>query len=124
MKPKKDTKICELGTDDNEPMDLTQIPNAFNKYFIELGDELCNDIPPSVTIPEDYFVDFECPANTWLYFKEISETEILRLLHGFSASKVLGMDQISARILTIASHIIVLTYINFKTINSYGHISN
>ena len=68
---------------------------------------LCNDIPLSVTIPEDYFVDFECPANTLLYFKEISETEILRLLHGLSASKTSGMDQISARILKIASHIIV-----------------
>ena len=66
-------------------------------------------IPPSVTISEDYFVDFECPANTLLYFKEISETEILRvrLLHGLSVSKASVVDQISARILKIASHIIV-----------------
>ena len=63
-KPKKDTKIFELRTDDDEPIDLTQIPNAFKKYFIELGVEICNDIPPSVTIPEDYFVDFQCPSNT------------------------------------------------------------
>ena len=62
-KPKKDTEISELRIDDNELIDLTQIPNAFNKYFIELGDELCNGIPPSVTIPEDCFADFECPAN-------------------------------------------------------------
>ena len=41
-KPKKDTKISELRTGENESIDLTQIPNAFNKYFIELGDELCN----------------------------------------------------------------------------------
>ena len=121
---KKDTKISELRTHDNEPLDLTQIPNAFNKYFIELGDELCNDIPPSVTIT-DYFVNVECPANTLLYFKEISETQILRLLHGLSASKASGMDQISAGILKIASHIYcTLTYINFPSINSYGHISN
>ena len=104
---KKDTKISELTTDNNEPIDPIQIPNAFNKYFIELGDELCNDIPPSVTIPEDYFLDFECPTNTLSYFKEISETEILKLLHGLSASKASGMDQISARILKIASHVIV-----------------
>ena len=45
-KSKKDTKISGLTTDNNEPIDPTQIPNAFNKYFIELGDELCNDIPP------------------------------------------------------------------------------
>ena len=96
-----------MRTDDNEQIDLTQIPNAFNKYFVELGDELCNDIPPPVTIPEDYFVVFECPANTFLYLKKISETEILRLLHGLSASKASGMDQILARILKIASHITV-----------------
>jgi hypothetical protein len=36
-KSKKDTKISELRTDDNETIDLSQIPNAFNKYFIELG---------------------------------------------------------------------------------------
>jgi hypothetical protein len=49
----------------------------------------CNDIPPSAATPEDYFTDFECPANTLSYFKEISETEILGLLHGLCASKAL-----------------------------------
>ena len=39
-KPKKDTKVSKLRTDENESIDLTQIPNAFNKYFIELGDGL------------------------------------------------------------------------------------
>ena len=77
----------------------------FIKYFTELGDELCNDIPPSVTIPEDYFMDFECPSNTLLYLKQISETETLILLHG-PASTASGMDQISVGILKIASHII------------------
>ena len=106
-KSKKDTEISELTTDNNEPIDPTQIPNVFNIYFIELGDELCNDIPPSVTIPEDYFAYFECPANALSHFKEISETEMLKLLHGLSASKASGMDQISARILKIAYHVIV-----------------
>ena len=43
----------------------------------------------------------------FLYFKEISETETLRLLHGLSATKASGMDQFSTRILKIASHMIV-----------------
>jgi hypothetical protein len=57
-KSKKDTKISELRTD-NEMIDLSQIPNAFNKYLIELGGKLCNDIAPSAATPEDYFADFE-----------------------------------------------------------------
>ena len=124
IKPRKDTKISELKTDDNESIDLSQIPNAFNKYFTELQDELCNDIHPSITIPEDYFADFECHANKILYFKEISETEIVRLLHGLSASKASGMDQISARILKIASHIVPsLTPIQFVLAILMGHKS-
>ena len=35
-KPKKDTKISELKTDDNEAIVLSEILNAFNKYFIKL----------------------------------------------------------------------------------------
>ena len=31
-KSKKDTKISELRTDDNETIDLSQIPNAFNSF--------------------------------------------------------------------------------------------
>ena len=106
-KPKKDTKISELRTDDNEMINSSQIPNEFNRYFIELGDKLCTNISPPTTTSEDYFADFNCPANTLSYFKEISETEVLRLLHGLSVSKASGMDQISAKILKVAAPVIV-----------------
>ena len=124
-KPKKGTKISELRTDDNESIDLTQIPNAFSKYPIELGEELCNDIPPSVTIPKDYFADFECPAKKLLYFKEISETEVLKLLHGLSASNFsIGYgSSFSKDSENCVKHNCTLTYINFQPINSYRHIS-
>ena len=37
---KKDTKISELRTDDNETIDLSQIPNAFNLINILLNWEV------------------------------------------------------------------------------------
>lgn len=88
---KKGTKISELRTEDNETIDPSQIPNKFNKYFIELGDKLSNDIPSSATTPEDYLTDFTRPANILSHFKDILEIEILRLLQGLSVSKASGV---------------------------------
>ena len=95
----------------------------FNKFFIESGGELCNDIPSSVTIPEDHFADFECPANALLYVKEISEKSQDCLTQSI-ASKTSRMDQISAKILKIVSHVFVCPHINFQPINPYTYISN
>ncbi len=69
-----------LRTDDNQTIDPIHIPNAFNKYFTELGEKLPSEIPPSNMIPENYFADFKCPTNTLSCFKDLSDIDVLRLL--------------------------------------------
>ena len=87
----------------NEIIDQADIPNQFNKYFIELGDNLSNDIPLSTSTPNRYFTNFQCPTDTLSHFKEVSETEILRFLSNLTISKASGLDQISAKVLKIAA---------------------
>ncbi len=87
----KDKRMCLLY------IDQADIPNQFNKYFIELGDNLSNDIPLSTLTPDRYFTNFQCPTDTLSHFKEVSETEILRLLSNLTISKASGLDQISAK---------------------------
>jgi hypothetical protein len=38
-------KIPEMKDENGEVIDETLIPNAFNKYFVELGGNLANKIP-------------------------------------------------------------------------------
>ncbi len=86
-KSKKANKILQLKNEKNDIIDLADVPNQFNKYFIELGDDLSNDIPLSTSTPVRYFTNFLCPTDTLLHFKEGSETEILRLLSSLTISK-------------------------------------
>ena len=60
-KSKKANKI--LKNENNEIIDQADIPNQFNKYFIELGDNLSNDIPLSTSTPDRYFTNFQCPRK-------------------------------------------------------------
>ncbi len=82
-KSKKANKILQPKNENNEIIDQADIPNQFNKYFIELGDNLSNDIPLSTSTSDKYFTNFQCPTDTLSHFNEVSETEILRLLSNY-----------------------------------------
>ena len=98
--------IPEIKIDSVEITDPITITNAFNKHFVEMGDRLSTNIPHSHVAPESYLNDLQNPVNKLTCFRNITQTEILNLLHGLVASKASGMDGISAKVLKIAAPVI------------------
>ncbi|CAB3995252.1 Hypothetical predicted protein [Paramuricea clavata] len=85
-------KIPEMKDENGEVIDETLIPNAFNKYFVELGGKLANKIPQSNILPDRFPSDVHHPANGFPSFQEISENDVLTLLHGLGPNKASGID--------------------------------
>ena len=71
-----------------------------------MGDRLSTNIPQSNVAPESYLNGLQNPVNKLTCFRDITQTEILNLLHGLVASKASGMDGISAKVLKIAAPVI------------------
>lgn len=69
--------VPELRNDNGEVIDCAEVPNAFNQYFTDLGEQLSVDIPKTNTNPASYFASFECPSNPLFRFREISESDTL-----------------------------------------------
>ena len=52
-------KIPEMKDENGETINETQVPDAFNKYFVELGEKLSSKIPRS-SISLDSFLISRC----------------------------------------------------------------
>ena len=52
-----------MKDENGEVIDETLIPNAFNKYFVELGGKLANKIPRSNILPDSFPSDAHHPVN-------------------------------------------------------------
>ena len=62
------TNIMEIKDDNNQRIKAEDIPNAFNKHFIETGQNLSQQIPISNLSP-DYYID---QINENFTFREIN----------------------------------------------------
>lgn len=80
-------------------MNADDIPNAFNKHFIEIGKNLSNNIPNHKFLPDHYVNS----VTTQFTFHEISPGEVLELLLGISPKKATGLDNISAKPIKLAA---------------------
>ena len=95
-----------MKDENSEVIDKTLIPNAFNKYFVELGGNLVNKIPRSNILPDSFLSDVHHPVNGLPSFQEISENDVLKLLHGLGPNKASGIDGISSRVLKLSAAVI------------------
>ena len=89
--------------DSVEITDPITITNAFNQHFGKMGNRLSANILQCNIAPESYLNNFQNPVNELDCFRDITQTEILNLLHGLVASKAPGMSGISAKILKIVT---------------------
>jgi hypothetical protein len=102
-------KIPEMKDENGEVIDETLIPNAFNKCvcsFVELVGKLANKIPRSSILSDSFLSDVQHPVNGLPNFQQISENDVLKVLHGFGPNKASGIDGISSRILTFSAAVI------------------
>jgi hypothetical protein len=79
-------KIPEMKDENGEVIDGTLIPDAFNKYFVELGGKLVSKSPRLSILPDSFLSDVHHPVNGLASFQEIFENDVLKLLHGLTPS--------------------------------------
>ena len=99
-------KISEMKGENGEIIDEMQIPDAFNKYFVELGEKLASKIPRSSISPHSFLTDLYYPDTGLFNFQEIPENHVLNLLCGLDSKKATGIDGISSRILKLSANVI------------------
>ena len=111
-------KIPEMKDENGEIINETQVPDAFNKYFVELGEKVASKIPHSSISPDSFLTDVDYPDNGLSGFQEIPENHILNLSCGLESKKAAGIDGISPRILKLSAKVIApsLTIIFNQTI--------
>ena len=111
-------KIPEMKDENGETINETQVPDAFNKYFVELGEKLASKIPRSSISPDSFLTDVDYPDNGLSCFQEIPENHVLNLLCSLESKKAAGIDGISSRILKLSAKVIApsLTIIFNQTI--------
>ena len=74
------SKIPEIKDANGEIIDEARIPDAFNKYFVELEEKLANKIRRSNILPDSFLSDVHHPTNRLSSYQEISENDVLKLL--------------------------------------------
>ena len=114
----KSNKIMEMRDNNNNDIKLEDIPNAFNKHFVELGHNLSQSLPIPKFSPHHYVKRVEEQFN--FNFCEISQSEILKLLLGISPNKAIDLDNLSAKLIKLAAPSIAdpLTIIFNKSIST------
>ena len=100
-------EIPEMKDENAEIINETQVPDAFNKYFVELGEKLASKIPRSSISPDSFLTDVDYSHNGLSGFQEIPENHVLNLLCGLESKKAAGIDGIFSPILKLSAKVIV-----------------
>ncbi|CAB4020519.1 Hypothetical predicted protein [Paramuricea clavata] len=108
-------KESHIKNENNEEVQDKDIPNVFNKHFIEVGQRLSRNIPITDKQQEAYIN----VSNARFHFQELSQQEILNLLSNIATNKATGPDKISAKLVKVAAPIIAnhLTIIFNKSLS-------
>jgi hypothetical protein len=114
-KQSKTSHVGHIRNENNEEVQDKDIPNAFNKHFIEVGQRLSRNIPITDKQPEAYIN----VSNARFHFQKVSQQEILNLLSNIATNKATGPDKISAKLVKVAAPIIAnhLTIIFNKSLS-------
>jgi hypothetical protein len=78
------------------------IANAFNKFFVEIGPSLADDI---AAIEGKNFKDYlDLPANSSFQFAKITPLDVIKTIDSLKPKSSRGVDMISNRILKATKH--------------------
>ena len=120
---KKATNVNELHINDSVVVDDTQIADAFNEYFVQIGSELAAEVGDLTSQPTNGLHNDTC-SNSYFgprfVFSQISQINVATSLKRPKVSKATGMDSIPAKILKMSANIIAssLTAILNLSLNS------
>ena len=106
----KTTTISAIKDDlDNTIHDEKLIADKLNKYFVEVGPNLSNNLPPSSRDFSEYLEPVDCVFN----FSNITDDAVLRKILKLKSNKGVGPDNIPPKLIKDSAEVIApyLSYI-------------
>ena len=97
--PRKTSDI-EIG--DSKISSASEMAEAFNCHFANIGHDLARDIPSAYTVPESYLIS----TNSTFSFKSCSSNEVRKLLEKLETKKSTGLDNLPSKMLKIAAGVV------------------
>ena len=98
-KSKKSSNMTEIRDKNGETIHKTDIPNAFNNHFTDLGYFLSQNISNCSIPPESYVRE----STQEFTFSDVTEQEVYQLLSSLSPTKASGLDRLPAKLSKLAS---------------------
>ena len=96
--------IADIEIGDIKITSASEMAEAFNWHFANIGHDLARDIPSADTdtVPESYLIS----TNATFSFKRCSPNEVLKLLEKLDTKKWTGLDNLPSRMLKIAAGVL------------------
>ena len=112
---KKVTADIEIG--DMKISSASEMAEAFNCHFANIGHDLAREIPSADTVPESHLIS----TNATFSFKSCSSNEVRKLLEKLETKKSTGLDNLPSKRLKIAAGVLTpcLAFLFNQSI-SYG----
>ena len=96
--------IADIEIGDIKISSASEMAEAFNCHFANIGHDLARDIPSADTdtVPESYLIS----TNATFSFKSCSPNEVRKLLEKLDTKKSTGLDNLPSRMLKIAAGVL------------------
>lgn len=102
---KSKVSILSLTTNNNTFINVIEIANHFNKYFLSVADELHDKI--KVDGFQVYtFLDKITPCNQPMFLTPLDDHEVERVIRSLKNSNSLGPDNMSLKVLNVLASVI------------------
>ena len=107
--------IADIEIGDTKISSASEMAEAFNRHFANIGHDLARDIPSADTVPESYLIS----TNSTFSFKSCS-SNVRELLEKLETKKSTGLDNLPSRMLKIAAGVLApsLTFLFNQSISS------
>ena len=110
--------LADIEIGDIKISSASEMAEAFNCHFANIGHDLARDIPSADTdtVPESYLIS----TNATFSFKSCSPNEVRKLLEKLDTKKSTGLDNLPSRMLKIAAGVLApsLTFLFNQSISS------
>ena len=85
--------IADIEIGDTKISSASEMAEAFNRHFANIGHDLARYIPSADTVLESYLIS----TNSTSSFKSCSSNEVRELLEKLETKKSTGLDNLSSR---------------------------
>ena len=94
--------IADIEIGDMKISSASEMAEAFNCHFANIGHDLAREIPSADTVPESYLIS----TNATFSSKGCSSNEVRKVLEKLETKKSTGLDNLPSKMLKIAAGVL------------------